>query len=258
MMPLYRPWPPLFSAYDLVKGPLLIVAPHPDDEVIGAGGLALAHTDRSARVVAAIVTDGAAGDFRGQGGDAYAALRRAESTEAAARLGGTEARFLGFPDGGLRALDDAGDRSLVRALEALMREDRFATIAFPSPFEVHPDHRAVALAALEAAETLGTTTRLLAYEIGEMMPCNLLIDISWLADRKVAALAAFPSQIAHNDLARKVRALNEARSVNCDDPRVVSCEAYLRIDRAGIRAFAAAADSLIAAIDAAQPKVPYE
>src|SRR5687768_15150977 len=69
---------------------LLVLAPHPDDEVIGCGGLIAQHLreHRSVRIV--IATDG------GEGGEA--ALREEESRRGVATLGNAEVEFLRFPD----------------------------------------------------------------------------------------------------------------------------------------------------------------
>src|SRR5207244_5039324 len=87
-----------FEPLDLRGERLLVLAPHPDDEVIGCGGLVALHLRdaRSVRVV--VATDGAAA------GDA--AQREAESRAALASLGAATIEFLGFAD---RRLGDAGE-----------------------------------------------------------------------------------------------------------------------------------------------------
>lgn len=100
---------------------LLVVAPHPDDETIAAGGLLahLAATGVPAHVVFLTSGDGwpwaleAARAVRAPGPEDYLAfgrLRMAEARSAARRLGLPDdaLRFLGFPDGGLEALWRAG------------------------------------------------------------------------------------------------------------------------------------------------------
>ncbi len=123
----------------------LIVAPHPDDEVIGATALIQALRRRGTRITVAIVSDGAAShpNSRIWPRHRLVAARRQESLRALARLGVCKGavRFLDLPDG---ALD--------RHLPACLRPLRTATASFgprdlivgPAATDGHPDHRAVA------------------------------------------------------------------------------------------------------------------
>lgn len=125
----------------------VIVAPHPDDETIGCGGLMLRLMRRGASVRVVVVTDGGA-SHRNSTRFPRARLVRERARElrrAVALLGVPAGRvqLLGLPDGGLRTLA-RGDRArLVRALAHLARAD---LVAMPMPDDAHPDHRAVARA----------------------------------------------------------------------------------------------------------------
>jgi LmbE family N-acetylglucosaminyl deacetylase len=99
---------------------LLVVAPHPDDETLGAGGLIqrVLERDGSARVVLLTLGDGYVEAVRHETGElrppptayrAYGERRLREARDAMRVLGGGRIRLgaLGFPDGGLGALLDA-------------------------------------------------------------------------------------------------------------------------------------------------------
>lgn len=101
---------------------LLVVAPHPDDEVLGAGGLIQRVLARGGTVDVLLVTagDGYPDAVRGETGlaspvasdfVAYGARRIAETRAALDALGGSPGRVrvtvLGFPDGSLPALRGA-------------------------------------------------------------------------------------------------------------------------------------------------------
>jgi LmbE family N-acetylglucosaminyl deacetylase len=95
----------VFTACPRAVGPrhteLLVIAPHPDDEVLMAGGLMAQTIARGGAVTVVLVTNGDATCERD------AAVREGESVAALTSLGVTEVRFLGFPDGALKLLGPA-------------------------------------------------------------------------------------------------------------------------------------------------------
>jgi LmbE family N-acetylglucosaminyl deacetylase len=125
----------------------VVVAAHPDDEVLGAGGLMsmLAAADVRLRLVA--VTDGERSHL-GHASAAALARRRTAETEAALRALGVRAAEvirLGLPDGGLADRED----DLAAALAALVAG--FDLCLAPWDRDLHPDHEAAGRAARRAA-----------------------------------------------------------------------------------------------------------
>ena len=179
-------------------GPPLVVAPHPDDEILGVAGLMATLGD--AELVA--VTDGEASH---PGSTVHrpaelAAIRRAETDEAMRRLGLTTAavRRLGQPDGGI------DEDALATALTGLLSPGRWCLVTWRG--DGHPDHEATGRAAARACAATGA--RLLEYPIwtwhwaypeDPRVPWQRAhrIDLPPAARMaKAAAIAAFPSQIA--------------------------------------------------------------
>jgi len=129
-------------------GPLLIVSPHPDDEVLGAGGLIRMWSERGHRVVVLSVTDGEAAYPEWRGLDL---IRRGELDQALATLSSRPVRAvrLALPDGRVR-LNMTG---LIGALRKLCESG--PTLVAPFEADGHPDHEAAALACLAVADELG-------------------------------------------------------------------------------------------------------
>ncbi len=240
-----RPFEPLWGPDRFVHGPLLVLAPHPDDEVIGCGGLIAWHRRLGQPVIVAVMTDGSLGDRAASRGAEYTAERLAETRAAAAHVGGFEVVFLGHPDGRLAACaETAGE------IAALLDQHRPATLAFPSPFEIHPDHRATALHTAAALRLSAVPlAHVLAFEIGAPMPSNVLLEITPVMAQKEAAVATYHSQLLHQDLVAKVRALNRARTVNVDDAAIQYVEAFTRIEPKMMDEYARRAEALIRLVD---------
>jgi len=197
---------------------VLVLAPHPDDEVFGCGGAILAHVRAGVPVHVVVMTDGS---HNGQ-----PAERMQECRAAAQVLGYGEPEFWPIADRTLRC-DAATVQRVVDALAASGADLLYA----PSPWEVHPDHRQAAAIAAEAARSTGT--RLAYYEVGAPLPPNLLLDISSLKESKQRAMQCFASQLGGQDYVRQINALNEYRSYSL--PRAVtSAEAFLLLSAADL------------------------
>jgi LmbE family N-acetylglucosaminyl deacetylase len=206
------------------QGSALVLAPHPDDEVLGCAGAILRHVALGDPVRVIILTDGGGWQVDEAGREAYAARRRQESREAAAILGYGEPEFWQYRDREL----EYGEPLVRRLLDAIAAAEARWLYA-PSPCELHPDHRALALAVLEAARRQAGQIGLALYEIGAPLPPNRLLDITDLVERKRRALACFTSQLAVQAYDRHIEALNRFRTYTL--PREVeAAEAYWVIE----------------------------
>lgn len=189
---------------------VLVLAPHPDDEVFGCGGSAALYASGGAKVQPHILTDGGA-HLEGAQRDAMVALRREESRRAARVLGTAPPTFGPWQDRRLGDITDLSER-LAELIDAAAADVVFA----PSPWEVHPDHRATAWAALRAVRAgqlaEGAGPVLAFYEVGAPLRPNHLVDISAVADAKRRAMATFESQLAQQRYDVHITALNTFRT----------------------------------------------
>jgi GT2 family glycosyltransferase/LmbE family N-acetylglucosaminyl deacetylase len=188
---------------------LLVFAPHPDDEIIGCGGLIQRRAAAGDAIKIIVVSDGAAG------GDA--ATRARECLAGLASIGISSAEFWRQPDGAL-PLSARARRRYLDAVESWLPTH----IALPSPHEAHPDHRRLTRGLL-AALTRHWRGELLFYESTTPLPSvNRLepIDI----EAKLAALECHVSQLARYDYAAHVRGLASLRGAACGVP---AAEAYI-------------------------------
>jgi LmbE family N-acetylglucosaminyl deacetylase len=179
-------------------GPVLVVAPHPDDETIGAGGALARHADQRDAVTVLVATSGEA---TGGGHGNVPAQREAECRAACGDLGVGEPIFLRLPDRGLTAH--------VRALADAVRRDGAATIYCPSPLDPHRDHRAVN----EAVALAGLDATVYGYEVWSPAPVDVVLDVGAVYDRKERALRRYATALDAVDYVRAARGLAAYRSV---------------------------------------------
>ena len=159
-----RAWLPWLDALDLPALPLtpapdrvVVVAPHPDDEVLAVGGLLALLAGLGTAVEVVAVTDGEASNPGGSLPPPELAVRRVAETHAALAALGVPAavRRLALPDGGAAGLEQP-------VLDALALAPGTGRLA-PFAHDGHPDHEAVGRACRRAADRDGA--RLLAYPV---------------------------------------------------------------------------------------------
>ncbi len=211
-----------FSASPLRGEAVLVIAPHPDDEVIGCGGLLALHAREGRRVEIVVVSDGTAGMASPD-----AAVRERESEEGTAILGLQPPRFLRLPD---RALSTHQEQ-LRPSLRERLTELRPDLILVPSPLDIHPDHRAVASAMRDLLQSDTELTSLIPdarvafYETSQPIRPDTLVDITEVAELKFQAIEAHQSQQTERDYAWFARGLAQYRALTLPS-EVRYAEAY--------------------------------
>jgi LmbE family N-acetylglucosaminyl deacetylase len=159
---------------------LLVVAAHPDDDVLAAGGLLHRACSLGAEVTVAFATSGENNPWAQRASERrlfvsaadrprFGARRRDEALAGLARLGVSEhrTRFLGLPDQGLTNLLLADTTATVATLRALLAEARPSLLVAPAAGDLHPDHSALAVLLRLAVAGLpaGVRPRELAYVV---------------------------------------------------------------------------------------------
>ncbi|NOY40540.1 MAG: PIG-L family deacetylase [Planctomycetes bacterium] len=187
------------------SGPkLLIIAAHPDDAEIHAGGLATIYRQLGRPVKMLSITDGAAGHYKRNASDLIP-RRRQEAAEAGKVIGAVY-ETLDFPDGRLQATLEVRHRVMQE-----IREFRPDLVLTHRTCDYHPDHRAVGQS-VQDASYLVTVPRVLpevpaltrapvfAY-MSDMFtrPTRLradeVIDVTEYVDKVVNMLACQHSQV---------------------------------------------------------------
>ena len=201
---------------------VLVFAPHPDDEVFGCGGAIMRHVEQEIPVHVIVLSDGAFGVDGDKVAD-YTQQRQNESIDAANVLGYGVPVFWQYRD-----REICYGEKLVQELLTAISETQADLIYAPSVFEMHPDHRALGIATVEAVRRIGTTIRLALYEVGIPLHPNQLLNISDLANRKQKAMACFVSQNEKQRYDLDIAALNRYRTYTLPAD-VTAAEAYILV-----------------------------
>jgi len=195
-----------FDTSPLPDGPWLIFAPHPDDETFGMGGSILKAKKEGIDVHLVILTDGSLG------GDQINLVetRKREAEKVSKILGINSLSFWGETD---RAL--VNNHIITKKACQAILETNPATVYFPGPLEVHPDHRTTALIVWKALQQMGSKNicpEPISYEISVQNPINMLINISDQIETKQKAMDLYVSQNGQNNYSELVLALDKGRT----------------------------------------------
>ncbi len=145
----------LLAMFNFKGKKLLVIAPHPDDEVIGGGGLMQHVKENGGKVYVIYLTVGTTHDFTNGGHKTTKAQQRMAEIKAVAKmykLNGWRVAFTG--DQYHLQLDQIAQRQIVHEIE---RGEKISLetikpdiLVFPSAADYNQDHRAAAYAALAA------------------------------------------------------------------------------------------------------------
>jgi LmbE family N-acetylglucosaminyl deacetylase len=126
---------------------VLVVAPHPDDDVLGCGGTLRRLAARGARISVLYVTDGSASHVKSKRFPPamLRAVREGEARDALRELAiRTSPRFLRAPDGKLAELGSSERDALAGAIARAIDWRRAQLLFTPWDRDPHPDHVATA------------------------------------------------------------------------------------------------------------------
>jgi LmbE family N-acetylglucosaminyl deacetylase len=187
----------IFSILTLDQ-PFVVLAPHPDDEILGAAGLMMEARSRGLEFGVAILTDGAA-SHPDASASALAATRRLETQRGLDKLldGPVPILFCDIHDGQL--VSQVHNETLHSELAQFIRERSAQTLIVTDPADNHPDHKATfGLAARLVAG--GACNQLTTMRIGQRLDGNgsslpfHTLQLGGLGEQKAKAIAAHKSQ----------------------------------------------------------------
>ncbi len=173
---------------------ILLIAPHPDDEVLGCGGTLSLLQQNGCHVKAVVITDGSQGDPLNFSDEPIVPRRQQESREALAILGIQDVTFFTQPDGEYQHSEE-----ITQQLHELLNDFSPDWLLLPSILDYHRDHVAICLSLLDVWQQRGCQARLLMYEAWGTIPATWIVDISQVFERKKAAIRCYQLPLQYVD-----------------------------------------------------------
>ena len=187
---------------------VLVIAAHPDDEVLGCGGTVALNARAGDEVTAVIACEGESLRY-GPGGVGQSE----HSRRAAEMLGLKESRRLGFPD---QRLDTLTLLDLIAPLERAVREVRPAVVYCQFGGDANRDHELLFRAALVATRPLEPfleavyafdTASSTEWGYPRSFVPDTWVDISTTLEQKLCAMACYESEVRPYPHPRSLEAL---------------------------------------------------
>ena len=180
---------------------VLVIAPHPDDEVLGCGGVMARHAAAGDEVHVVVATRGIEEKFPREGLE----LIRRELAEAHRLLGVSSVKYLEFP---APCLDTVPRYKLADALSQVLKELQPSLVYLPHHGDIHADHGHLYHATLVAARPVAhcPVQKLLCYETlsetewappreGSVFIPTVFVNIEPYLQKKLDAMACYRSQL---------------------------------------------------------------
>jgi LmbE family N-acetylglucosaminyl deacetylase len=181
---------------------ILVVAAHPDDEILGAGAAIARHADEGDQVHVLILAAGLDSRPLTSSANAHALLKE-QAHRALKIVGGRSIAFADFPD---NALDTVPLLAVVKQVEAAIAQHHPHTVYTHWSGDLNIDHTITARAVMTACRPLpnATVRRILSFEVtsatgwdANAIPFRptIFLNATNTLDRKLKALSQYEGEM---------------------------------------------------------------
>lgn len=209
---------------------ILVIAPHPDDEVLGCGGTIIKHVKEGHEVFLSIVTKAYTPDWS----EDFIKNREKEIAGAIKALGIKKTFFLDLPT---VKLDTVPQKELNFKIDGIVSQITPDILYIPHGGDLNRDHRLVFEACLVAARPAGNKIKkILAYETPSetewgLMPFSptVYVNITKTLGDKLKAMACYKSEIRPYPHPRSLESLNILAKKRGMEAGLTAAEAFMLI-----------------------------
>lgn len=217
---------------------VLVIAPHPDDEVLGCGGTIKKHSQKGHKVFLCVVTKPYLPDWS----EEYIKNREKEIRAANKVLGIKKSFFLDLPT---VKLDTIPQKQLNDLLKDCIEEVKPEILYIPHAGDLNKDHRLVFESSLVAARPRpgSSLKKLLSYEVlsetewgrqrarelREIFLPNIHIDITDTLEAKLKAMECYQSELKDYPHPRSLEAIKILAQKRGTEAGLKAAEAFMHV-----------------------------
>lgn len=218
---------------------ILVIAAHPDDEVLGCGGTIARHADQGDNVFITILGEGIMARANSSEDDSFKNMRKIlkeQSIEVASILGAKEVVNYNFPD---NRMDSVDLLAIIKAVEESIQNFKPEIIYTHYIGDLNIDHsitsRAVITATrpqpgnlvpeLYAFEVMSSTEWFFGQGVDSFKP-DYFVDISKYLDIKLKALSIYESEVYEYPHPRSKRSIKSLAYLRGSQSGLNSAEAF--------------------------------
>ena len=220
---------------------MLVIAAHPDDEVLGLGGTIAKYTEAGVEVAVLIVTDGSSAQYRNNVHlDDIIARKHAETANCASVLGINHVFYGGLPD---MRLDVTPHIDINRVIEEIVNEFQPTMVFTHFSGDMNKDHRMVYESTLVACRPTAKqcVKQLLLYSVPSSTEWNVqtastafhpnwYVDISGeFAKKKYQAMACYETEIREYPHPRSLEYLRTADIAEGNKVGLLAAESFIML-----------------------------
>ncbi|MEI6079021.1 MAG: PIG-L deacetylase family protein [bacterium] len=202
------------------KKNILIISPHPDDDVIGMGGTIVIKAHEGCNFTILYVTNGGGsvkeGPYKEMASEEMIKIRKIEAQTSLQMLldnpHQADQVFLDFNSSDLFE----NPENYMQELGKVLDRKKFDEIYMPYPNDRHPTHKAVTKLSLETIKARRMSSELYAYETWDSIPVDeetIFVDISPYYKRKLSAVSCHKSQCSITPFDEGIIAKNRYNAV---------------------------------------------
>jgi len=190
---------------------VMMVGPHPDDNLFGPGATAIKYVDARIPVFWVCLTDGRACAKDSAERERMGRLRGAEETACARSLGIPDPELYGIPEH--RLTDAALQSGIVERLRATFARESPDAVFTPYFLENHPLHRYTNHLVALALKSHPRDCMVYSWAVASFPPPSYVVDTTAVFHRKLEACWCYKTQMDSLDYREQLTVLSQLQAV---------------------------------------------